>query len=301
MADDMEIYDTANEGKDYILQIKVRNGPLLRAYRMRGFRSLKQLSVAAGISYQSLLKYFSLQKAPITKSGGWARNALALAKTLRLPPDSLFPEHHLDKALAKSSGEIEVSRDELMLMMADHSQQNPEEKLISDQSTAKLMESFSCLTPREERVLRMRFGLGDDDAQTHDAVALKLQLTRERIRQIENKAIRKIRHPDRLRKLASAGVTAAEHEISLIKKMRKNRQAARDNAERTCKNCSNTSGTMCYCRQSPHYHKQIKPEDACSKFCFNEEKFPDPHGTYFSVAERMQAKIGRPYMVAGME
>jgi RNA polymerase primary sigma factor len=62
---------------------------------------------------------------------------------------------------------------------------------------------LASLTPREERVLRMRFGLGTNSDHTLEEVGLQFSVTRERIRQIEAKALRKLRHPSRSRELRS--------------------------------------------------------------------------------------------------
>ncbi len=59
------------------------------------------------------------------------------------------------------------------------------------------------LTPREEKVLRMRFGIGEKADHTLEEVGRDFSVTRERIRQIEAKALRKLRHPSRSRKLKS--------------------------------------------------------------------------------------------------
>ncbi len=65
----------------------------------------------------------------------------------------------------------------------------------------QLMSVLSTLTPREEKVLRLRFGLDDGRARTLEEVGKEFKVTRERIRQIEAKALRKIRHPSRSKKL----------------------------------------------------------------------------------------------------
>ena len=57
------------------------------------------------------------------------------------------------------------------------------------------------LTPREEQVLKMRFGVGDGSEHTLEEVGRSFNVTRERIRQIESKALRKLRHPSRAKKL----------------------------------------------------------------------------------------------------
>ncbi|MBQ2347047.1 MAG: sigma-70 family RNA polymerase sigma factor, partial [Clostridia bacterium] len=65
----------------------------------------------------------------------------------------------------------------------------------------QLNEVLSTLTPREEKVLRLRFGLDDGRSRTLEEVGKEFAVTRERIRQIEAKALRKLRHPSRSKKL----------------------------------------------------------------------------------------------------
>ena len=65
----------------------------------------------------------------------------------------------------------------------------------------QLVEVLSTLTPREEKVLKLRFGIEDGRTRTLEEVGKEFNVTRERIRQIEAKALRKLRHPSRSRKL----------------------------------------------------------------------------------------------------
>ncbi len=65
----------------------------------------------------------------------------------------------------------------------------------------QLVDVLNTLTPREEKVLRLRFGLDDGRARTLEEVGKEFNVTRERIRQIEAKALRKLRHPSRSKKL----------------------------------------------------------------------------------------------------
>ena len=69
-----------------------------------------------------------------------------------------------------------------------------------NEATTKIL---ATLTPREERVLRMRFGVGMNTDHTLEEVGQQFSVTRERIRQIEAKALRKLKHPSRSRKLRS--------------------------------------------------------------------------------------------------
>ena len=65
----------------------------------------------------------------------------------------------------------------------------------------QLSEVLNTLTPREEKVLRLRFGIEDGRTRTLEEVGKEFNVTRERIRQIEAKALRKLRHPSRSKKL----------------------------------------------------------------------------------------------------
>jgi RNA polymerase primary sigma factor len=83
----------------------------------------------------------------------------------------------------------------------DHLQESPSEAVINLNLRAQTAHVLRTLTPREERVIRMRFGLEDGTEHTLEEVGQSFAVTRERIRQIEAKALRKLRHPSRSRRL----------------------------------------------------------------------------------------------------
>ena len=80
---------------------------------------------------------------------------------------------------------------------------SPQEAVISANLSEQTRKVLSSLTPREEKVLRMRFGIGEKYDHTLEEVGQDFDVTRERIRQIEAKALRKLRHPSRARRLKS--------------------------------------------------------------------------------------------------
>jgi len=80
---------------------------------------------------------------------------------------------------------------------------NPSDAVISLNLCEQTRKVLATLTPREEKVLRMRFGIGQKADHTLEEVGRDFDVTRERIRQIEAKALRKLRHPSRAKKLRS--------------------------------------------------------------------------------------------------
>jgi RNA polymerase primary sigma factor len=80
---------------------------------------------------------------------------------------------------------------------------SPLEAVIKANLSEQTARVLSSLTPREEKVLRMRFGIGEKSDHTLEEVGQNFEVTRERIRQIEAKALRKLRHPSRSKKLKS--------------------------------------------------------------------------------------------------
>jgi RNA polymerase primary sigma factor len=83
----------------------------------------------------------------------------------------------------------------------DKTAENPSEMTAYSLLKERLSDVLGTLTPREQEVLTLRFGLGDGYSRTLEEVGKKFKVTRERIRQIEAKALRKMRHPTRIRKL----------------------------------------------------------------------------------------------------
>ena len=83
----------------------------------------------------------------------------------------------------------------------DEHNMSPEEYATNEMLKDEISDILLTLTEREEKVIRLRFGLEDGKARTLEEVGQIFGVTRERIRQIEAKALRKLRHPSRSRKL----------------------------------------------------------------------------------------------------
>lgn len=85
--------------------------------------------------------------------------------------------------------------------LEDKSQSSPSESVMTGSLAEQTRKALATLTPREEKVLRMRFGIAERSDHTLEEVGQNFDVTRERIRQIEAKALRKLRHPSRSKKL----------------------------------------------------------------------------------------------------
>lgn len=85
--------------------------------------------------------------------------------------------------------------------LEDKSQSSPSDAVLDHSLSEQTAKALATLTPREEKVLRMRFGIGEKSDHTLEEVGQNFDVTRERIRQIEAKALRKLRHPARSKKL----------------------------------------------------------------------------------------------------
>ena len=93
-------------------------------------------------------------------------------------------------------------------VVADASAAAPFDQLVKASDTELVREVFATLTPRERMVLGMRFGLTDDNPRTLEEIGQHLGVTRERIRQIQNEALKKLRHKVERRDLGSEAIVA---------------------------------------------------------------------------------------------
>ena len=127
-----------------------------------------------------------------------------LSKKLRMPLEKVRKVLKISKepvSLEKPVGDEEDSS--LGDFIEDTKALAPLEQAIKSNLSEATTKILSTLTPREERVLRMRFGVGMNTDHTLEEVGLQFSVTRERIRQIEAKALRKLKHPSRSKQLKS--------------------------------------------------------------------------------------------------
>ncbi|MFO0593889.1 MAG: RNA polymerase sigma factor RpoD [Myxococcaceae bacterium] len=127
-----------------------------------------------------------------------------IAEKMELPLDKVRKVLKIAKepiSLETPIGEEEDSH--LGDFIEDKAHVKPDEAVINMNLAEQTRKVLATLTPREEKVLRMRFGIGEKSDHTLEEVGQDFEVTRERIRQIEAKALRKLRHPSRSKRLRS--------------------------------------------------------------------------------------------------
>ncbi len=125
-----------------------------------------------------------------------------IAKKMDIPVNKVRKVQKIAKepiGLETPVGEEEDSK--LGDFIEDKNVINPSKAMVNLNLVEQTRKILATLTPREERVLRMRFGIGEESDHTLEEVGQDFNVTRERIRQIEAKALRKLRHPSRSSKL----------------------------------------------------------------------------------------------------
>ena len=143
------------------------------------------------------------------------RTSRALVQELGREPNSEEIAKRMDIPVSKVRKVLKIAQEPISLetpigeeedshlgdFIEDRQVMSPAEAVINLNLREQTETVLKTLTPREERVIKMRFGVGDGSEHTLEEVGQNFYVTRERIRQIEAKALRKLRHPSRSRKL----------------------------------------------------------------------------------------------------
>jgi RNA polymerase primary sigma factor len=146
-----------------------------------------------------------------------ARTSQQMQQGLGREPSPQELTEKLGMSLEKMRDALEIAKEPISLetpigdeedsrlgdLIEDKNAVQPLDAAIQANLRETLTRMFETLRPREERILRMRFGIGVSTDHTLEQVARQFSLTRERIRQIEANALRKLKHPTRSRKLRS--------------------------------------------------------------------------------------------------
>jgi len=210
--------------KDFSATIKLYNNQLKQRRAELGMTT-RQISEALGISLATYLALERLGYSPWKRAGEWTRTAMKIAEFHGLPPEELFPE--AIKHLKATTQVAEFNFDDLVLCDMDtlpSLMPSPLELMEGRELRQGIADALKTLTPREERVLTARLGLDGEKGKELGEVGQEFSVSRERIRQIEMKAIKKLRHPTRAKRIT---VCMEEGDLEEYGRAERMREAAR--------------------------------------------------------------------------
>jgi RNA polymerase sigma factor (sigma-70 family) len=192
--------------EEYRLKFVIKNNLILTTIEAMGYTNLGQFAKCEGMSLSGLYDLINLKKAPIGVDGEFSKHAKELMEVLGACPTDLWTEEQLTLTLKKNSEEKHLSKEALRVALRSDARSligldYPEQGVAEKETVQAVHEAIDSLTLREAQVLALRFGLGNEDEHSLEEAGEKFKINRERIRQIEARALRKMRHPSRSEKL----------------------------------------------------------------------------------------------------
>jgi hypothetical protein len=189
--------------KDYRVKITVRNDRILSKIESE-YASVRNFCMAMNLDYQRITDLIR-GTSPINAKGEIKELVKKLMEVLGCTIDELFTEKQLKGFKSHNKFETKVDEEDLMKIKQDI---KPLELGMMEQDVTKVLNKIfhKFLTPREERVIRMRFGIGTWSDSTLAEVGLQFEVTQERIRHIEQNAMKKLSSPEVINELRNAGI-----------------------------------------------------------------------------------------------
>jgi RNA polymerase sigma factor (sigma-70 family) len=199
------------------VELRFKNATLFNALlevfpskRRPGFPDLVKAASSMGISYSDLCGLVSLTLSPWRADGTERTAAGRVAEYLKRDAEFLFPIRLYSGIIPKRlAREIDGSRwiglleaqQQRLLPMSTEDLEGTIDSIDRDDLRHTVDSILKTLTPREEKVLRARFGFNDGEEETLEKVGCRLEIFKQRVSQIQNEALRKLRHPNRSRHL----------------------------------------------------------------------------------------------------
>jgi RNA polymerase primary sigma factor len=189
--------------KDYRIEIKVKNNRLLSQMEKAGYFSVAKFAEAIGMNRSVIDRIVRMRSAALDEEGYYRPEALKIAEFLNCTPHDIYPPAQMRQVLTVNTAQVTANANEMDSLTSSLRTLafSPEQKMILDEAKQALKQLMLTLTPREHRILDLRFGLTNGEEKTLEDIGSMFGLSRDRIRQIEQKALRKLKHPANSREL----------------------------------------------------------------------------------------------------
>ena len=189
--------------KDYRIKITVRNDRILSKIESE-YVSVRNFCMAMNLEYQRITDLIR-GTSPINAKGEIKELVKKLMEALGCTIEELFTEKQLKGFVSHNKFETKVEEKDLIKIKQDVKplELGMMEKDVKD-VLSKIFNKF--LTPREEKIIKMRFGIGMDTDYTLEEVGLQFLISKERVRHITERVIKKLSSPEVINELRNAGI-----------------------------------------------------------------------------------------------
>lgn len=190
--------------KDFRVIARLYNNRLRERREATG-KSACAFAESIGVAPTIYCAYEALKESPIcTKRGAqkWRVAARRIAEAFKVDPKELWPDAAL--AIRQSKVERRMDAEEMSAAISSSGDSTPFGLLVAAEERAAIVEAIQVLSPREQRVFEMRYGLDDKGSRTFVEVGEALGVSCERARQLEQGGLRKIRKASKLKELVNS-------------------------------------------------------------------------------------------------
>ena len=177
--------------EEYRVKVSVTNNLLLRAIEDAGYKSQSDFARAMDVHPASVNALVAMRECPINKNGGFSPLATQVMEFLGACPTDLWTEDQLTMKLRTNSSWSAMGREELIVLMGGEPT-GLLEGVFKQELKTKMAEALQTLTPKEQKLLALRF----EEGLSMEDTGKVFGCSRERIRQVEFRALRKIRQRD---------------------------------------------------------------------------------------------------------
>jgi RNA polymerase sigma factor (sigma-70 family) len=192
---------------DYKVDITIKNNRIYQRIIDMGFGSIRQFCINYELSAERIGSLVRMWSSPFIRGANgsqWSATVLRLCEIFNCEPEDLITEEQ-SKIVKNKKIELYANQQQLMNALGCNEKYKSleyiDDEIEAEQLSKKLLSQLDTLSPREIKVIRMKFGINNSKEQTYDEIGKYFDISRERVRKIEQKSLRKLRHPGRTDKL----------------------------------------------------------------------------------------------------